>query len=136
MDPISIIGLLASLTTLIEASNSVCNALKTFKDTIKEIAEIADNVSVFTEALKGFDRILRGRQTMHRISPTVIRNALDNSQDTIKDLEKRLLQISNRESSTMRRMKWVQQKPEFKKLLDQLKEQNAVLQTFLALTHA
>lgn len=135
MDPITIIGLLASLATLIETSNSVCNAVKTFKDTIKEIAEISSNVFVFTEALKGFDRVLRGRQTMHRISPTVIQTALDNSQDTIKDLEKRLLQLSSYESSTIRRMKWVQQKSQFARLVDQLKEQNAVLQTFLALTH-
>jgi len=136
MDPITIISFLATLASLIEASHSVCKVIKTFKDTIKELAEISNNVSGFTEALKGFDRVLRSRQTMHRISPSAIKNALDNSQNTIKDLEKRLLQISSHENSTMRRVKWVQQKSEFKKLVSQLQEQNAVLQTFLALTHA
>ena len=136
MDPISAIGVLASLSSLVETSNSVLVLIKSFRNGDKELLELYNDISLFNEALKGFDRVLRSRQTRHNVSEKVISNALDESSATIQDLERRLLHISNSDVSAMRRMKWVQNKSSLKKLHERLKEQCTMLQSFLALAHA
>lgn len=136
MDPITAIGLLASLCSLIEASNSLRKVIKSFKDGEKEIHGLSSDVFIFEEALKGFDRVLRSRQVVHNISGNVIERALQEGLGTIQSLEKRLMQIAKFDVPTMRRMKWVQHKPNLKKLHERLKEQSTMLQGFLALAHA
>lgn len=110
--------------------------MKSFKDAEKEILELFNDVSIFDEALKGFDRVLRSRQTRHNISAKVIHSALQDAFGTIQDLKTRLVQMSKSEVSPIRRMKWVQHKSGLKKLHDRIKEQSAMLQSFLALAHA
>lgn len=136
MDPITAIGLLASLSNLIQASNSLLEILKSFKDGDKATLELFNDVSVFAEALKGFDRVLRSRQTSHKISTTVISNALEEASKTVQDLESKLTHVSRSGSSTMRRMKWVQHKTSITKLHEHVKVQSTMLQSFLALAHA
>jgi hypothetical protein len=136
MDPITLIGLLASLSNLVEASNSIMRMIKTYREGDKELNELLRNVSVFAEALRGFDRVLRSRQTMHQISGSVIQHALDAATETMKDLEARLLHSTRLEASVARRMKWVQHKSGIKKLQERLKDHNAMLQTFVSLAHA
>ena len=136
MDPITAIGLLSSVSQLIQASNSLLELIKSFKDADKELLELLNDISVFDEALKGFDRVLRSRQTRHNISGKVINSALEVAFATIQDLETRLVQMSKSEVSPLRRMKWVQHKSSLKKLHDRIKEQSAMLQSFLALAHA
>lgn len=135
MDPITAIGLLASLCSLIEASNSLRKVIKTFKDGENEVQELCNDVAIFEEALKGFDRILRNQAT-HNISRKTIDMALQESLATIRDLEKRLVQISSHDVLAMRRLKWVQYKSSLKKLHERLKEQSSQLQNFLILAHA
>ena len=136
MDPITVIGLLASLSNLIQASDSLRQVVKSFKDGEKELLELFNDVSVFEEALKGFDRVLRSRKTQHKISGAVIHGALQESSATIHHLERRLAEISKFENSAVRRMKWVQHKSSFKRLHERLSAQNTMLQSFLALAHA
>ncbi|KAL8853523.1 MAG: hypothetical protein Q9221_001682 [Calogaya cf. arnoldii] len=136
MDPITAISLLASLSNLIQASNSLLKVLKTFKDGDKEPLELFNDVSVFAEALKGFDRVLRSRQTNHKISTTVISSALEEASKTIRELDSKLTHVSKSGSSTMRRMKWVQHKTSITKLHGHVKDQSSMLQSFLALAHA
>lgn len=136
MDPITAIGVLASLSSLIKASNSVIQVLKSLKDGERELLELLSDVALFEEALKGFDRVLRSRQMKHNISGPVIQDALREAFTTIQDLESRLVQIEKSESSAVRRMKWVQHKSGFKKLHGRLKVQSTTLQGFLALAHA
>ena len=135
MDPITAIGLLASLSTLIDTSNSVLKLLKSFKDAERELLELYNDVCVFGEALRGFDRVLRSRQAKHNISAAVIDLALEEGLSTIQDLERKLVHVSNSDVSAWRRMKWVQYKSNFKKLHERLKDQSAMLQSFLALVH-
>lgn len=52
-------GLLASLSNLVQASNSLLKILKSFKNGDKELHKLFNGVSVFAKALKGFDRVLR-----------------------------------------------------------------------------
>lgn len=136
MDPITALGLLSSVSQLIQTSNSLLELMKSFKDAEKEILELFNDVSIFDEALKGFDRVLRSRQTRHNISAKVIHSALQDAFGTIQDLKTRLVQMSKSEVSPIRRMKWVQHKSGLKKLHDRIKEQSAMLQSFLALAHA
>ena len=136
MDPITTLGLLSSVSQLIQTSNSLLKLIKSFKDAERELLELANDLSIFGEALKGFDRVLRSRQTRHNISRKVISDALDDALATIQDLQTRLVQMSKYEVSPMRRMKWVQHKSSLKKLHDRIKEQIAMLQSFLALAHA
>lgn len=104
MDPISVIGLLASLSSLIQASNTLLCVMKTLKDADKEILELYNDVSVFEEALEGFDRVLRSRQTRNNVSTDVIDNALQEGSATIQDLETRLVQIYKCNVSAVRRI--------------------------------
>ena len=136
MDPITALGLLSSVSQLIQASNSLLELLKAFKDAEKELLELFNDVSNFHEALKGFDRVLRSRQTRHNISGKVINSSIEDAFATIQEVEARLVQISKSEVSPMRRVKWVQHKSSIKKLHDRIKEQRAMLQSFLALAHA
>lgn len=136
MDPVTVIGLLASLTNLIHASRATLRVVDSFKDADRELLSLSNDVSVFAEALSGFERVLRSRQTIHRISPSVIETMLANSLDTIHTLDDRLQQMSNSSVSTVRRVRWVQGASAVKKLHDRLKELNMMLQTFLAITHA
>ena len=136
MDPITALGMLASLSSLIRASNSLLELLKSFKDGDKEIIALFSDVSVFAEALKGFDRVLRSRQTNHNISTTVVRKALEDASRTIQELEKKIVHLSKFENTALRRMKWVQHKSSLTKLHDRVKEQSTMLQSFLTLAHA
>ncbi len=135
MDPISVIGLLASLSSLIQASNTLLSVIKSLKDAEKEILELYNDVSVFEEALKGFDRVLRSRQTRHNVSTDVIDNALQEGSATIRDLGTRLAHIFGSDVSAVRRIKWAQQKSSLIKAHERLKGQNTMLQSFLALAH-
>lgn len=135
MDPVTVIGLLSSVGNLIESSHSFIRLVKSFLDGDEELRELLGTVLVFGEALKGFDRVLRSRQAVKLVAESVIQNALENAGKIINDLEERLRRILKSEVLTMRRLKWIQHKWEFKKLHERLKEQNAMLQTFLALTH-
>ncbi|KAL8997420.1 MAG: hypothetical protein Q9169_003283 [Polycauliona sp. 2 TL-2023] len=136
MDPITAIGLLGSLSNLIQASASLLDILKSFKDGDRELVELFNDVSVFAEALKGFDRVLRSRQTTHKISMTVISNALEEASRTVQELDDKVTHVSKFGSSTIRRMKWVQHKTSIMKLQGHVKDQSAMLQSFLTLAHA
>ena len=136
MDPITALGLISSVSQLIQASDSLLELIKSFKHAEKELLELFNDVAIFDEALKGFNRVLRSRQTRHNISGKVINSALKDAFATIKDLETQLIQVSKSEVSPVRRMKWVQHKSSLKKLHDRIKEQRAMLQSFLALAHA
>ena len=136
MDPITALGLLSSVAQLIQASNSLLKLIKSFKNAEKELLELFNDVSIFEEALKGFDRVLRSRQTRHNISGKVIKSALEDAFTTVQDVETRLVQISKSEASPVRRMKWVKHNSSLQKLHDRIKEQSAMLQSFLALAHA
>ena len=136
MDPITALGLLASVSALLQANNSLLKLIKLLKDAEKELVELYNDVTIFDEAVKGFDRVLRSRQTRHNISGEVIKSALQDAIATIQDLEMRLAHLSKSEVSPMRRMKWVQHRSSLKKLHSRIKEQSAMLQSFLALAHA
>ena len=136
MDPVTAIGLLSSLASLIEASNSLLKLAKSFRHGEREIVELFNDVAIFGEALEGFDRVLRSRRAKHNISATVIDRAFEEASATIQELESRLVQMSKSDVSAVRRMKWVQHKSNLKKLHERLKEQSTMLQSFLALAHA
>ena len=135
MDPLTAIGLLASISNLIEASNSLLDVVKSFKEGDKEFSELSNDVSIFAEALKGFNRVLRSRQTNHNISASVISEALEEAARTIHQLQDKLIHMSSYESSTMRRIIWVQQKSSLTNLHRRVKNQNTMLQSFLTLAH-
>ncbi|KAI9689626.1 MAG: hypothetical protein M1820_010147 [Bogoriella megaspora] len=134
MDPITVIGLAASVTNLIHATRSVLRVIKEIRDTEKSVSVISNDILAFSEALVGFDRVLRSRHTVHRISGPVIQNVLDNSSTVIEKMEKRLAQITSSDISAVRRARWVQHRSAINKLHDRLKEQNIMLQTFLSIT--
>ena len=136
MDPVTLIGLIASVTNLIHASRVTLDVIRTFKDGDKNLAELSNDITVFAEALAGFERVLRSRATVHRISGPAIESVVEVSTNTIKDLRLRLQQISSSDISAVRRAKWVQNVSKIERLHERLREQNAMLQTFLSITHA
>ena len=136
MDPISAIGILASVSSLIKACDSILDIAKDFKDGEKELIELLNDIALFAGALKGFDRVLRSKQTSHNISSQIIQHALEQASMTITELETRLGEIAKHKSAAVRRMKWVYHKSSFEKTHLRLREQNNVLQSFLALAHA
>lgn len=136
MDPITVLGLVTSIIQLIETANKVNDILRTFKDGDKELAALRDDIVAFTEALRGFDRILRSRHTIHRVSSPVLEDVLRNSMEIVVKLRDRLLQLSSSNLSAVRRAKWVQHKSDLKKLHGKIKEKIAMLHTFLSITQA
>ena len=80
MDPITAIGLLSAVTSLIQTSNSVIKLITTFKDADRDLKDLLSDVSTFTEALRCFDRVLRSRHTLHRVSNAVFENVIAQSQ--------------------------------------------------------
>ena len=136
MDPISAIGVLASLSSLIKASDTLLGVAKSIRNAEKELRELYNDLAIFQEALKGFDRVLRSRQTRHNISGEVIHNAVQEASATIEDLENRLGQIISSNVSSLRSLRWAQHKSSLKKVHERLREQSTMLQSFLALAHA
>lgn len=136
MDPITIIGLAASVVQLVNAAKKVLSVIKSFKDSEKELAALAHDLTIFTEALISFDRILRNKHTLHRVSGPVIEVLLSHSHKLLEELETYISQIGSSSLSTIRRAKWVQHKSSVRKIHDKIKEKNAMLHTFLTITHA
>ena len=87
MDPITIIGLVASVASLIHASRTTLEIIKTIKDSNKLLSDLSNDMVVFAEALTGFERVLRSGATLHRVSGSAIDSVLENSANTMKDLE-------------------------------------------------
>ncbi|KAL9127408.1 MAG: hypothetical protein Q9217_003704 [Psora testacea] len=135
MDPGTVIGLLGALCNLIETSNQLLEIAKTLKEADRDLLDLYNDVSFFKEALKGFDRVLRSRQTNHNIAASVISGAIEESSTTIRALESRLSQIRKSDASAVRRMKWLQNKSTVRKLQERVKTQSSMLQSFVALAH-
>ncbi len=136
MDPVTIIGLTASVVQLVDAAKNVLVVIKSFKDGDKELSTLAHDLSVFTEALISFDRILRSKYTLHRVSGPVIEDMLNHSNELVQELKTYIIQIGSLNLSAIRRAKWVQHKSSITKLHDKLKEKNDMLHTFLSITQA
>lgn len=136
MDPLSLIAFVASVGQLIEAGNKVNDILRNFKDGDKELAALREDIAAFVEALRGFDRILRSRHTIHRVSGPVLEDVLKNSKNILVELNDRLTQLSSSSSSVVRKAKWVQHKSALKKSHDKIREKIAMLHTFLSITQA
>ncbi|KAI0506443.1 ankyrin repeat-containing domain protein [Xylaria bambusicola] len=136
MDPVTVIGLVSSIVQLIEAANKVKDILEAFRDGDKELIALRNDVAAFMEALCGFDRILRSRHTIHRVSSPVLEDVLRNSMEIVLELRDRLLQLSSSSLSPVRRAKWVQHKSALKRLHGKVREKIAMLHTFLSITQA
>ncbi|RLM00327.1 hypothetical protein CFD26_107856 [Aspergillus turcosus] len=70
---------------------------------------------------------------VHQISVETVKNGIGESYATLKDLQKRLQQISMSESSTIRRMRWVQHKSSLEEIDDRIKGQCAMLHSLVSL---
>ena len=136
MDPATVIGLVASVANLAEASSSVLRLVRNFRDGDRDLAALSHDLSIFSEALVGFDRVLRSRHTIHRISGPVLDQVLKHALSLLEDLHGRLKPIASTDISALRRARWLQHKSTITKIHGQLKEQNAILQTFLSITQA
>ncbi|KAH8901506.1 ankyrin [Thozetella sp. PMI_491] len=136
MDPISVIGLLSSVSELVGASKTILDCIRTFKNCEIELAALSYDISAFTEALAGFKRVLRAPSTLHRVSRPALEDALERSRLLVGELRARLLQLSGSSLSVASRAKWVQHKASIIKLHAQVKEQNAILRTFLEIITA
>lgn len=132
MDPVTSIGLLASVATLVGTSKEVVQLIRSLKDGDKELAELASHVSLFEENLKGFDRIFRSHQMIHRLPAERLKRAIDESSATLKDLIKPLLQISKSDNPVVRRMKWIQNRSSLEKISDSIKGQCAMLHSLVS----
>ncbi|KAK2763220.1 hypothetical protein FQN54_009856 [Arachnomyces sp. PD_36] len=135
MDPVTAFGLLASIATLLRASKEALDLIKNFKHARNDLAGLVHDLEVFEEALTGFDRVLRSRQTKHNISERTLRNAIDDASATIKDLERRLTQVYKIENSGFRRVKFVQNKSHFEVLGERVRNKCAQLHSFVSMAH-
>ncbi|KAF7177893.1 hypothetical protein CNMCM7691_006369 [Aspergillus felis] len=132
MDPITAIGLLSSIATLISVTGEAIRLVGSFKDGEREIAGLSNHLSLFEENLKGLDRVFRSRPVAHQISVEPVKHGIDESYATLRDLQKRLRQISMAESSTIRRMRWVQHKSSLEKIDNRIKGQCAMLHSLVS----
>ncbi|KAK2871833.1 hypothetical protein FQN49_002776 [Arthroderma sp. PD_2] len=131
MDPITIIGLLASISNLVVASGETITLVKSFKDGEREIGALAKELLVFQESLKGFDRVLRSRQTNHNIAREILDHAIEDAATTLAEIQDRLSQIAKSENSAVRRMKWVKHKTYLEKTTTRIRGQCQELNNFV-----
>lgn len=127
MDPVTAIGLLASISNLICASGEAAQLLRSFKDGEKEVTGLASQVALFEENLKGFHRIFRSRQVVHRVSTETLTQVIEESSTELDELKKRLRQILRSENSTIRRMRWMQNKTSLERINVLIKGKCAML---------
>jgi hypothetical protein len=132
MDPITTIGLLGSIANLITITGEAIQLVRSFKDGESELADLSNHLALFEENLKGFDRVFRSRRVVHQISAEKVKNGIDESYATLEDLQKRLQQICRSESSTIRRMRWVQHKSSLQRINDHIKGQCAMLHSLVS----
>ncbi|GFF26884.1 ankyrin repeat protein [Aspergillus udagawae] len=132
MDPITTIGLVGSIANLITFTGETIQLVRSFKDGERELADLSNHLSLFEENLKGFDRVFRSRRVVHQISVETVKNGIDESYTTLKDLQKRLQQIARSESSTIRRMRWVQHKSSLERIDGRIKGQCAMLHSLVS----
>lgn len=136
MDPVSAIGLLASISTLIKATKGALDLLRSFKDAERDLAELAIDLDHFNEALRGFERVFRSRQIKHNVSGDILRKAIDDGDATLAEVEKRLTQVYKSESSSLRRARFLQYKSRFAALGARIQSQSSQLHGFISLVHA
>ena len=136
MDPVTVIGLVSSITQLVEVAQKVTILIQTFRNGNKELATLGQDVVAFTEALVGFERVLRSRHTLHRVSGAVLEDVLRSSTEIVTELRARMMQLSASNISAVRRAKWVQHKTSINKLHGSIREKMAMLNTFLSITQA
>ncbi|GIC84283.1 uncharacterized protein Aud_000097 [Aspergillus udagawae] len=132
MDPITTIGLLGSIANLITFTGETIQLVRIFKDGERELADLSNQLSLFEENLKGFNRVFRSRRVVHQISVETVKNGIDESYAALKDLQKRLQQIARSESSTIRRMRWVQHKSSLERIDGRIKGQCAMLHSLVS----
>ncbi|PGH01467.1 hypothetical protein AJ79_07905 [Helicocarpus griseus UAMH5409] len=124
MEPVTAIGLLASISALLKASKESLDSVKSFKHALKNLADLVHDLEVFDEALRGFDRVLRSRQTKHNISEKILRTAVNDGSATLKELERRVTQVYKIDNSGFRRIKFVQNKSHFEALGERIRSQS------------
>ncbi|KAL4957555.1 ankyrin repeat protein [Aspergillus filifer] len=136
MDPVTAIGLLASIATLANVSKGAVDLLRSFKHAERDLAELASGLDLFDEALRGFHRVARSRQARHNISEDIIRKAIDEGHATLSEVQKRLTQVYKSESSTIRRTRFLQYKSRFDALTGKIQVHTTQLNGFISLVHA
>ncbi|KAI1177125.1 ankyrin [Nemania sp. FL0916] len=136
MDPLTVIGLAASVVQLVAAAKKLHDVIKNFKDGDKDLVTLARDLSAFSEALVAFDRILRSKHTLHRISGCVLDDVLGHAKEIIEELETHVDEIRGSSLAAIRRARWIQHRSAVNKLHSKLNEKNAMLHAFLSITHA
>ena len=135
MDPASIVGLLGAICNLIEANNQLIQAIKTVKNTEKDLSELCHDVLIFAETLKGFDRVLRDDRNNHHISAAVLTKAVQDSSATIDKLRNELSPIVSSNWSFGRRIRWIQKKSKVRTLHGRVNAQSDMLHCLVKLAH-
>ncbi|KAL4963682.1 ankyrin repeat protein [Aspergillus stella-maris] len=136
MDPVTALGLLASISTLLKASKGALDLIQSFKDAERDFADLATNLERFHESLEGFNRVFRSRQAKHSISEAVLRKVIDEGKENMAEVEKRLNQIHKSESSTLRRARFLQYRSRLDALKTRIHTLSAQLHGFITLVHA
>ncbi|KAL4933218.1 ankyrin repeat domain-containing protein [Aspergillus undulatus] len=136
MDPVTVLGLLASISTLLKAGKGAVDLLRSFKDAVRDLTELATNLERFNESVGGFDRVFRSRQARHSISEDVLRKVIDDGRATLAEFEKRLNQVYKSESSTLRRARFLQYRSRFEAINAKIHTQSSQIHGFITLMHA
>lgn len=125
MDPITAIGLLASISNLICASGDILQLLRSFKGGDKALAGLVSHVALYEENLRGFHRVFTSNR--HIISADILTQAVGESSKQLEDLRVRLGQIQKAENWTVRRMRWMQHRTSLERIDAWIKGQCALL---------
>lgn len=132
-DPITAVQLTDSIFSLIRVCRSIILTIQAYRSGDDDLGSLCSDVENHTEFLVGLRRVLNHRRTNLSMSPTVIKNALEEAEKTILLLQKRVKAIVETESLVTRRLKWLREKGDFEKLLMRIRNHNVALQSFLIL---
>lgn len=134
MDPVTLIGLLASISTLVAGSQEALKLLRSFKEGDKELSSLIVQVGLFEENLKAFDRLLRSRsrQAFQAMSAATLSRSIEDSSSKLVDLERRLLQICKAENSSVRRLRWIQNRSSFREISEDLRAKCGMMHSLVS----
>lgn len=134
MDPVTAIQLVASLVSLVKTCRTSLQAIKDFRDGDDDLAALVRDVDSFVAFLQGLEVLLGQYQRIRRNSVSEdLRKALQDAHLTVVKLQRELDHVKKTESSTFRRLKWLQGGAELQKLRSQIRDHSLNLNSFVLL---
>jgi hypothetical protein len=117
-----------------KACRTSLQAIKDFKNGDDDFAELARDVEIFNTFVQGVERVLCHQQKTHgNLLSKDMQSALQEAHSTVAKLYEKLERVKKADTSSARRIRWLQGRAELEKLRGQTRNHNLRLNGFISL---